>query len=101
MATDLRAPEVLYAVRRQDGAAFGGYDYTFLVVPDPSDWSPAIEAEDDYGTVYEMVRMTVEVIDTKELPTCNQCDEPARLWGLCEPHAREDDPKHFETKVEG
>jgi hypothetical protein len=30
------------------------------------------------------------------LPTCRQCEEPATHWGLCETHAREDDPTTFE-----
>lgn len=30
------------------------------------------------------------------LPTCRECDEVARHWGLCEKHAREDDPDAFD-----
>ena len=29
------------------------------------------------------------------LPTCAECDEPATYWGLCETHARIDDPESF------
>lgn len=89
-------PEVIYAVRRADGDLLG--EYLFCTV-DAGDWTPA---EDDSESAddpieYEMVRMTVEVIATRTLPQCRECDEPARHWGLCEPHARLDDPDYFEV----
>lgn len=87
--------EVLYAVRRQDGDLLG--DYSFVMVGAPTDWAPAEDDADcaeDAG-VYEMVKMTVEVIGTRTLPLCKECDQPAKFWGLCEPHAREDDPESF------
>lgn len=101
MATGSPTPEVLYAVRRQDGEDIG--EYSFCVVGStPGDWSPAEDDADyaDEPVVYEMVKMTVEVVGTRTLPKCHDCDDPATHWGLCEKHAREDDPEHFETKVE-
>ncbi len=92
-------PEVMYAVRRKDGDPICD-DFTFVVVPDPHDWAPA-EDDAEYrldADTYELVRMTVEVVATRLLPECGEydCSAPATYWGLCGPHAREDDPEHFD-----
>lgn len=29
--------------------------------------------------------------------SCHDCEEPAKHWGLCETHAREDDPEYFQV----
>lgn len=89
-------PEVIHAIRRTDGELVFG-EYSFLVVAGESDWTPA---EDDTEwandpTEYEMVRMTVEVVERRTFPSCRECDQPAAHWGLCEHHAREDDPEAF------
>lgn len=89
--------EVIYAVRRADGEQMG--EYTFVAVLDERDWTPAeMDAECVFDpVVYELVKMTVEVIGTRTLPVCRECDAPATHWGLCEIHAREDDPEAFSS----
>jgi hypothetical protein len=95
--------EVIYAIRRADGEQMG--DYTFWIVPDETDWTPADEDGEDgfFGpAVYEMVRMDVEVLERRTLPVCREhgCVAPARFWGLCEPHARVDDPEYFADYID-
>ncbi len=95
--TSRHVPEVIYAVRRADGQDIG--DYSFVVVSGPGDWTPAEDDADgiDDATVYQLVKMTVEVVATRTLPECSEagCETPASHWGLCEAHAREDDPDYF------
>lgn len=43
-------------------------------------------------------RWVLESERTFTLPVCRQCDQPATHWGLCETHAREDDPEYFSSK---
>ena len=86
-------PEVLYAVRRKDRDEIG--DYSFVCVEGPNDWSPVEYEEVWEPTEYELVKMTVEVVTTRTMPTCQMCSAPAVYWGLCTPHAAEDDPEAF------
>ena len=94
----MSAPESFYAIRRTDGELIQG-DYGWVTADGQNDWTAA-EEEAEYGnegTEYEMVRMTVERIAVRTLPTCRDCDDPAAHWGLCEKHAREDDPSAFDA----
>jgi len=84
--------ETKYALRRSDGELIG--DYAFIITEGPDDWYQAeLDSEFcDATIIYEMVKMEMEVVGTKELPNCGVCNEVAgRYWGLCEDHAREDD----------
>lgn len=65
-------PETIYAIRRLDGELMFG-EYGWVATDGPNDWDPAQEEESG--------------------PTC---DGPAQYWGLCEAHAREDDPEYFD-----
>ena len=95
--------EVLYVIRRADGEPIYG-DYSHVIVADETDWTPAEdEAEGDGSSaVYEMVRMVAEVVERRTLPRCRSCEvpNPAAYWGLCEPHARDDDPEYFADYVD-
>ena len=86
--------EVFHAVRRADGEPIG--DFGWLMVDGPDDWPDWLD--DDEATEYEIARHEVEVVARKVLPLCAEtgCDEPAKHWGLCSEHAREDDPEFFE-----
>lgn len=88
--------EVMYFIRRKDGGDIG--DYHFVGVEE-GDWSPAEDYADFYDDEpleFEMVKATLEVVETRTLPQCRECDAPAEFWGLCETHAREDDPSAFD-----
>ena len=89
--------EVMYAIRRADGEPLG--DYTFMIT-EPNDWEVAeLDCEyTDEPIVYEMVRMTLEVVERRALPRCSEsgCTDIAEFWGLCELHAAEDDPETLE-----
>lgn len=73
----------------------------------------------EYGWVTEMESVEAEAYDAHEsiefveevwtlqsrrtflLPVCgagDDCQEPIKFWGLCEKHAREDDPSAFEDE---
>jgi hypothetical protein len=87
--------ETMYAIRRTDGGLIYG-EWAFIIVDGPDDWDVAeVDAGDDHAVVtYEMVRMTQEVVGTRTLPECaERCGKPVEFWGLCEEHAREDDPE--------
>lgn len=92
--------ETIYAIRRADGEPMFG-EFSFATTTGPDDWDPATDDSDgaEDGTVYELVEMPVKVLGTKTLPTCKDCPrkypQPAEFWGLCETHAREDDPQYF------
>ena len=94
-----QVPEVIYAVRRTDGELMG--DFSFWTVNGPTDWDPTDWDSDDLTdpVEYQMLKMTVEVIDTRTSPRCHDCDDPATHWGLCEKHASEDDPSAFEDML--
>lgn len=91
------AEEVIYAIRRADGQDMG--DYRFCTTTE-GDWSAAEDdADESLAPVeYQLLKMVVEVVERKVLPLCSICDRPATHWGLCEAHAREDDPSYFETR---
>jgi hypothetical protein len=93
--------EVIYAIRRADGEPIYG-DYSHVIVDGDTDWTPAEEDGEEAATVYEMVRMVVDVLERRTLPTCREhgCVVPARYWGLCEPHARVDDPEYFADYID-
>lgn len=104
MSTTHAAPatqEVMYAVRRADGGLMDG-DYTFIGVSGPNDWAPVEDWDGDAEGEFEMVRMTVEIVARRTLPECSEggCTVPAEFWGLCERHAREDDPDYFAANYE-
>jgi hypothetical protein len=93
--------EVLYVIRRADGEPLYG-DYSHVIVSDENDWTPAEEDGEEAATVYEMVRMIAEVVDRRTLPLCREhgCADLAAYWGLCEPHARDDDPEYFADYID-
>lgn len=93
--------EEFYAIRRVDGEPIYG-EYSWTSTTGPNDWEPAqLEAEDaDDPIEYELVKMTVTPVATHKFPTCHECDEPATYWGLCEAHARIDDPESFAMRDE-
>jgi hypothetical protein len=88
--------ETIYGIRRTDGRLIAG-EYAIAFTDDP-DWAPAEQDADyaDYGTEYEMLELSVKVIGRQTLPLCHDCDAPARHWGLCLTHAKEDDPEAFD-----
>ena len=86
--------EEFYAIRRQDGEPIYG-EFTWITCDNPLDWSQVEEIEHDEPTTYELVRMEVHPVVTRTFPTCSLCPLPATHWGLCEAHAREDDPGAF------
>lgn len=96
--------ETMYAIRRTDGELI--YDeYAFLGTSGPDDWLD-IEEDADHGyppVEYEMVKMSVEVVSRRTVPTCKDCPrefpQPAEFWGLCETHAREDDPETLDEML--
>jgi hypothetical protein len=88
--------ETLYALRRTDNELIYG-EFSYLCVSGPDDWGPVDDDLDDLVT-YEMIKMTVEVVRTRTLPECRErCGEPGEFWGLCEEHAREDDPETMDA----
>lgn len=91
--------EELYAVRRADGELMG--DFLFWIAQDARDWDAAnLDSEYEGNvTTYEMVHALLEVVDVRRYPRCSQCDEPAPFWGLCETHARQDDPETLEEAL--
>lgn len=93
------APESFYAIRRTDGEMIYG-EYTWLACDGPDDWTVAIEGDEDEAIEWEIVRMIVEPVARRTLPECREsnCTTPAAYWGLCEPHAREDDPSAFDEE---
>lgn len=63
------AEETIYAVRRTDNELIYG-EFSYLEVGGPGDWS-AFEDDiefDDPVVTYEMVKMTVEVLERRSLP---------------------------------
>lgn len=92
----MKAGDTVHLVRRTDGSEIGG-DYSFFLASGPKDWDAAeSDAEGWDGPVeYDLVTLVVQGVETRTLPVCSRCDQPAVHWGLCEPHAREDDPDHF------
>jgi hypothetical protein len=93
---DSEMSEAFYAIRRTDGEPIWG-DFGWITASGPDDWEAA-ELDSEYAddaTEYELVRMTVEPVAVRAYPRCREsgCDVPAAFWGLCEPHAREDDPE--------
>ncbi len=87
--------ETMYAIRRTDGELIWD-EYAFMTVAGPDDWAPVEDDYADEAVEYEMVRTEVYPVARRMLPSCKDgCGEPARYWGLCEKHAREDDPDHF------
>lgn len=92
-ASTPETPESFHAIRRADGDLIG--DFGWLSVDGPDDWPDWLE--DDGPTEYEIARHEVTVVARKVLPTCSECDEPGDYWGLCEEHAREDDPSSFDV----
>lgn len=96
--------EVMYVCRRVDGTPVGD-TWAHFVVSGPNDWSQANDEAVEWSdpAEYEIVRFVGEVVARKTLPTCDThgCDEPAAHWGLCETHAREDDPEYFEETDRG
>lgn len=54
------------------------------------------EARDSLDPIEYVEEQWVRVGERRfTLPLCHDCDSPATHWGLCEAHAREDDPEHF------
>lgn len=76
--------------RRADGDTIGYHDF----VCDREcceEW-----AEDDvYPIEFVEERWVLASERRFTLPICKECDQPATYWGLCEAHAREDDPDAF------
>jgi hypothetical protein len=75
--------------KRTDGGYIAG-EYEWVGAPDYLD----AEAEDEPVEFVEEVWVR-ESARTFTLPTCRECDETATHWGLCEKHARQDDPSYF------
>ena len=102
VVADAGEPESFYSIRRTDGELIYG-EYAWMSADGPDDWTIAIEGGDDEATEYEIVRMVVEPVAKRTLPECREagCTVPAAFWGLCEPHAREDDPSAFEEPTNG
>lgn len=79
--------------KRADGEPIAG-EYAFVTDRE------YVEDEAYYaeGPV-EFVEQVWELVGERRftLPKCAQCDEVATYWGLCEKHAREDDPDAFDT----
>lgn len=92
--------ESFYAICRADGTAIWG-EYGWLVTSGPDDWSVIQDDHDGEPTEYEIVRMHVEPIAKRTFPRCSDddCEEVAEFWGLCKPHAVEDDPDAFAAEV--
>lgn len=89
-------PERMTTYKRADGELMCG-EWGWVTEMDSVE-AEAYDAIEPIEFIEEVwVRQSVR---TFKLPTCNQCDEDAEYWGLCEKHAREDDPEHFETKAE-
>lgn len=93
-------PEVMYLVRRSDGEHMDDDNFLWIHVDGPDDWDAAVmDAETAPEPIeYEIVRASLEVVGRRMLPTCKECDAPATHWGLCEAHAREDDPTAFDPE---
>lgn len=88
------------AIRRTDGEPIYG-EFGWVAA---TDWTAAEEDADGDATApveYERVRMHVESVEKRKYPRCSEgtCEEPATHWGLCEVHAREDDPDYFLVPV--
>lgn len=80
--------------KRADGDLMAG-EYTFVCDIE------SVEADIEYADEpIEFVEERWErvYVRTFTLPTCRQCNDPATHWGLCEKHAREDDPSAFEEE---
>lgn len=94
----MKPGDLVHLVRRTDGSEIGG-DYSFMVASGPKDWDAAeSDAEGWDGPVdYDLVTLVVQGVETRTYPLCSNpgCETVATHWGLCEPHARLDDPEHF------
>ena len=69
-------------------------EYSF--VTDLDGWTD--DPEEAFNVIEEVwVRQSMRIIHIA--PKCRdfRCDEDAEFWGLCEAHAREDDPEYFAT----
>ena len=77
--------ERMTTYRRADGELID--EFGWVTDLGPYEWD---EPTEFVVEVWERVS-----VRTITLPTCSQCERPATHWGLCEPHAREDDPGAF------
>jgi hypothetical protein len=80
--------------RRADGRLLGG-EWSFATDIE------SCEAEGEWSDVpieYVEEKWMRVAVRRFVLPVCNGigCDAPATFWGLCEKHAREDDPTAFD-----
>lgn len=84
--------DTMTTYRRADGEPLDGDLVEWSTSRDYLDWC---EFEEPTEIVEEV--WTLQSRRTFTLPTCSEhsCDEAAKFWGLCERHAREDDPEHF------
>ncbi len=68
------------------------------------DWVTTLEWFETLDEPVRLVREEWQLVSSEEFtltPECAEadCKEPAEHWGLCEGHAREDDPEWFEERA--
>jgi hypothetical protein len=82
---------LMMTYKRADGELIHG-DWVFALDRE------ALDNEAEYADApIEYVEQRWALVSERRffLPICGSCDAPATHWGLCERHAREDDPEHF------